>query len=281
MNSEHSGGNVFQQTEYIFGHIQNIIKTNILTKFHKDWTKNEKCPAPGRHIFQPTGRIVQHVKDIIRTNFGSKFHEYQTINVAFRVLTRKNATPTCANVFQSTEKCPAPWCTCFQPTQTIFKLVQDIIRMALLTKFHEDRTIHVASREKCPTPGDHKNLLTKFHDDRIINVAYRVLTSKNAPPLGGHFHEDRTINVTSRMLTSHIWKNAPPPGGHVFKATGTLFELFQDIIVKNLLTKFHDDRNINGFYCSHIMKNAPLPCGHVFQPTVIIFELVQDIIEII
>ncbi|KAH3690696.1 hypothetical protein DPMN_190678 [Dreissena polymorpha] len=36
-------------------------------------------------------------------------------------------------------------------------------------------------------------------------------------------------------------KNAPPPGAHVFEPTGTIFELAQDIILTNLLTKFHDD----------------------------------------
>ncbi|KAH3792018.1 hypothetical protein DPMN_145507 [Dreissena polymorpha] len=83
-----------------------------------------------------------------------------------------------------------------QPTGILFKLVQDIIVM---------------------------NLLTKFHEDWTINVAYRVLTifyySKYAPPHGSHvfqamFHEDRKIIVASRVLTrfyySRIRKNAPP-----------------------------------------------------------------------
>ncbi|KAH3838644.1 hypothetical protein DPMN_112053 [Dreissena polymorpha] len=34
----------------------------------------------------------------------------------------------------------------FQPTGTIFKLVKEIIGNNLGTKFHEDRTINVASR---------------------------------------------------------------------------------------------------------------------------------------
>ncbi|KAH3872245.1 hypothetical protein DPMN_035460 [Dreissena polymorpha] len=75
------------------------------------------------------------------------------------------------------------------------------------------------------------NLLTKFHEDRKINVASRVLTRKNAPPL--------TIDVASRV------KNAPPFGGHVFQANVTIFELIQDIIETNLLTKFHEDWTIN------------------------------------
>ncbi|KAH3691314.1 hypothetical protein DPMN_192365 [Dreissena polymorpha] len=89
------------------------------------------------------------------------------------------------------------------------------------------------------------NLLTKFHEDRKINVASRVLTRffyshirKNAPPTGiifelvqdiigvnllTMFHEDRTVNVASRVLTrfyySDIRKNAPPFGSHFFKQT--------------------------------------------------------------
>ncbi|KAH3703536.1 hypothetical protein DPMN_078573 [Dreissena polymorpha] len=161
------------------------------------------------------------------------------------------------------------------------------------------------------------NLLTKFHEDRTVNVASRVLTRfyyrhirKNAPPLNWkpffpskhyyiigmnlltEFHEDRTINVASRVLKdftialySHIQKNAQPLGGHVFQANVTIFELIQNIIKTNLLTKFHEDWTINvasrvltRFYYSHIRKNAPPPGGHVFQPTGIIFDLVQDII---
>ncbi|KAH3752552.1 hypothetical protein DPMN_187173 [Dreissena polymorpha] len=102
----------------------------------------------------------------------------------------------------------------FKPTGIIFELVQDIIGMNLLTKFHKDWTINVASRVK------------------------------NAPPLGSQsfqakFHEDRKINVASRV------KNAPPLGSHVFQTKVTIFKLIQDIIETNLLTKFHEDWTIN------------------------------------
>ncbi|KAH3872441.1 hypothetical protein DPMN_035657 [Dreissena polymorpha] len=127
-------------------------------------------------------------------NLLTKFHEDQTVNVASRVLTRfyyshirKNAPPLGSHFFQA----------------NIFlcELIQDIIETNLLTKFHEDWTINVASREKCPAPGGHvfkatktifkliqdiigTNLLTTFHDDQKINVTSRVLTRKIAPPLG-------------------------------------------------------------------------------------------------
>ncbi|KAH3877529.1 hypothetical protein DPMN_001402 [Dreissena polymorpha] len=158
----------------------------------------------------------------------------------------KNATPPGSHVFQ--------------PISIIFELVQDIIGVNLLTKFHEDRTINVASR-----------VLTRFYYSHI---------RKNAPPPGSHIFE---INVASRVLTR---KNAPPPGSHVFQPISIIFELIQDIIGVNLLTKFHEDRTINvasrvltRFYYSHIRKNAPPPGSHVFQANITIFELIQDIIE--
>ncbi|KAH3819847.1 hypothetical protein DPMN_121589 [Dreissena polymorpha] len=244
---------------------------NLLTKFHEDWTINvasrvltrfyyshikpykEKCPAPWQPCFSS--------KDIIGTNLLSKFHYDRKTNVASRVLTRKNAPPPGGHVFQ--------------PSGTIFELVQDIIRMNLLTKFHEDWTINVASR-----------VLTRFYYSHI---------RKNALPLGSHvfqakvtifelqdiigtnllskFHYDLKINVASRMLTR---KNAPPPGGHVFQPTGIISELVQDIIGMNLQTKSHEYQTIN---VASRVKNVPPLGSHVFQANDTIFELIQDIIE--
>ncbi|KAH3768214.1 hypothetical protein DPMN_169426 [Dreissena polymorpha] len=87
---------------------------------------------------QPT--ISSCLNDIIGTNLLTK------------VLTRKNAAPPGSHVFQ--------------PTSIIFEHFQDIIAMNLMTKFHEDRTVNVASR-----------VLTRFYYSRI---------RKNAPPLGSH-----------------------------------------------------------------------------------------------
>ncbi|KAH3852607.1 hypothetical protein DPMN_095120 [Dreissena polymorpha] len=56
-------------------------------------TPGEKCPAPGGHVFKPTGIIFELVRDIIGTHCLTKFHEDWTINVASRVLKRKNAPP--------------------------------------------------------------------------------------------------------------------------------------------------------------------------------------------
>ncbi|KAH3886119.1 hypothetical protein DPMN_010120 [Dreissena polymorpha] len=101
--------------------------------------------------------------------------------------------------------------------------------------------------------------------------------------------------------------NKWPPGSHVFQQTGTIFELIQDNIGTNLLTKFHEDPTINvastvltrqifmmhnrrqtidkrflltllftcfHYTCIHINKTAPPPGGHVFPPIMTIFELV-------
>ncbi|KAH3898496.1 hypothetical protein DPMN_022729 [Dreissena polymorpha] len=257
---------------------------------------------PGSHVFRNLNADPKfNAQNIIGTNLLQ-------INVASRVLTRKNAPHAGSHVFQR--------------TGIIFELVQDIIGMNLLTKFHEDRTVNVASRAQNIIGT---NPLTKFQEDRRINVASRVLTREKCPApwqpcfstkgiifelvqdiirtnLLTKFHEDRTVNVASRV------KNTPPLGSHFFQANIIIFELIQDIIETNLLTKFHEDRTINvasrvltrndapplvamflkqpkPFSHSSIIetnlltkKIAPPHSGHVFQPTGIIFELFQDII---
>ncbi|KAH3820961.1 hypothetical protein DPMN_122714 [Dreissena polymorpha] len=106
-----------------------IIRTNILTKFHEDWTKNvtsrlltrKNCPHPGDHVFQRTGAIFELIQDI--------FHEDWTINVN----SRPTATPPGSHVLK--------------PITTILKLIQDIIKIHVLTKFYEYKTKNVASIE--------------------------------------------------------------------------------------------------------------------------------------
>ncbi|KAH3782583.1 hypothetical protein DPMN_160500 [Dreissena polymorpha] len=160
--------------------------------------------------------------NIFGTNLLTKFH-IDRKKVASRVITRFYYSHN-----DIRKNSPPPGSHVFQPTGIIFKIVQDIIGMNLLTKFHEDRTVNVASR-----------VLTRFYYSHI---------RKHAPPLGSHtnlltkFHEDWTMNVTSRVLTR---KNAPPLGSHIFQANVSIFELIQDIIETNLLTKFHEDWTIN------------------------------------
>ncbi|KAH3791686.1 hypothetical protein DPMN_145175 [Dreissena polymorpha] len=214
--------------------------------------------------------------------------EDQQINVTSRVLTRKNAPPPGSHVFQ--------------PTDIIFEHFHDIIGLNLLTNKCD------LSMKNAPPLGSHTNLLTKFHEDWTINVASRVLARKNAPRLGSHvfqantnlltkFHEDWTINVASRVLTSltrelsffnirlftcfhyiHIEKTAPPNGDHVFSPIWTMFELVRDINETNVLTKFHDDWAKIVTSRVFTRKTAPPPGGHVFQRTGTILKLNQHII---
>ncbi|KAH3889038.1 hypothetical protein DPMN_013085 [Dreissena polymorpha] len=127
------------------------------------------------------------------------------------------------------------------------------------------------------------NLLTKFHEDWAINVTSRVLTSKAAPPPGGHIFqqtetifklslaiiktnvqtkflsdEDWTINVIPRVLTS---KTALPPWKQMF------WPNFKNVI----------SRAFTCFHYIHIDKTAPPPGSHFFSPIWTIFELVRDI----
>ncbi|KAH3724118.1 hypothetical protein DPMN_049925 [Dreissena polymorpha] len=169
------------------------------------------------------------------------------------------------------------------------KNVASKILMGIMTNFHEDRKINVASsvnKEKCPAPSppffstkEHHfelvqvfigmNLLTKFHEDWTINVVSRV---KNAPPHSSHVFQAKITNFEiiqyiigtnflSKVLTR---KNAPPHGGHVFQPIGIIFELF------------HEDQTIN---VASRVKNASPFCSHVFQANVTISKLIQDIIE--
>ncbi|KAH3784408.1 hypothetical protein DPMN_162363 [Dreissena polymorpha] len=76
-----------------------------------------------------------------------------------------------------------------------------------LTKFHDDRTINVASRvlttKKYRAPLQSyiidTNILTKFDDDWRINVASRVLTRKNTKPSCGHVCQPTKNYVTERQ----------------------------------------------------------------------------------
>ncbi|KAH3735818.1 hypothetical protein DPMN_042376 [Dreissena polymorpha] len=108
--------------------------------------------------------------------------------------------------------------------------------------------------EHCLTSAPHYHwdnfLLTTFHKEWTINVASRV---KNAQHPGGHvfqatatifedkskFHEEWTINVASKE------KNDLPLLRPCFSSSWNHFKLIQDIIGKNLLTKFHEDWAIN------------------------------------
>ncbi|KAH3696288.1 hypothetical protein DPMN_083753 [Dreissena polymorpha] len=145
------GSHVFQQTRTIFKLIQDIVRKNVLTKFHEDWIIN----VTSRVL--TSGTIFEIFQDIIGTHVLTKFHEDWTINVTSRVLARKTAPPPGAHFHADWTKnvtsrvltrktATPPGSHVFQPTGTIFELVQDIIETHVLTKFHEDWTINVTFR---------------------------------------------------------------------------------------------------------------------------------------
>ncbi|KAH3842156.1 hypothetical protein DPMN_115650 [Dreissena polymorpha] len=273
-----------------------LTRTNVLTKFHEDWTKNLTsrvltrfyCPAPW-------------LPYIIRINALTNLHEIWTKHVTSRQQIRNKALPLCGHVIQQTKTISEPryhktnlltkvhedwninysqiWKKAtslghhvFQSTEIIFELVQYryIIGTNLLTQFHEDQTINVASRaltRQMLTPPD-RRMPDKSRSQKLTtNIIGTYLLTK--------FHEDRKINVASRVLTR---KNALPPGSHVFQPTGIIIELIQNIIGINLLTNFQEDRTVN--VASRPYKKNALPLGsHFFQANIIIFELIQNIIE--
>ncbi|KAH3866246.1 hypothetical protein DPMN_029305 [Dreissena polymorpha] len=175
-----------------------IIGTNLLTK--------KNTPPPGGHVLQPTQTIFELVQDIIGTNLLTMFHDDWIRNMAFRILTRKNAPP--------------PW------------------RSYIITINVSSRVLTSNKRKHAPPPSCHvfkanKTIFKLFHDDRKINVASRALTRKNAPPPGGFVF--LPIGIIFEL------GKCPALGSHVFQANLTIFKVIQDIIETNLLAKFHED----------------------------------------
>ncbi|KAH3892255.1 hypothetical protein DPMN_016370 [Dreissena polymorpha] len=197
-------------------------------KFHDP---RQNCRSPGGYVFQRTNKSLDS---------PIKFNKDRTIHVTSRLLTRKIAPPSGGHVFQR--------------TGTIFKPSLAIIRTNVLTKvltrktapplatifcnrlepFSNSTELPLRQIKTAPPPGGHENcsapwppyiigtnVLTKFHEDWTINVT-STSSRQNCLPPGGHFHKDWTINVTSRV-----------------------FEIDQDIVGTNLLTKFHEDQTIN------------------------------------
>ncbi|KAH3719244.1 hypothetical protein DPMN_062076 [Dreissena polymorpha] len=271
-NAPPPGGHVFQPIILIFEQLQDIIGINLLTKFHEDRTMNvasrvltrfnyshkKICPPPGGHVFQATVTIFELVQDIVQSKVLTTFHEDWTINVTSIVLTRQMLTSYDARRTPDKKRSQKLTMSKYCSGTDLFRAAQYIIRTNVLTKFHEERTIHV--------------------NFRVLTSVYYGHIRITSPPHGGHGFQhsgtiseliqeiiktngltNRTINVASRMLTrfynSHIWKNAPAPL--------TIFELVQDIIETNLLTKVNEDRTINvasrvltRFNYGHIGKNA-------------------------
>ncbi|KAH3864174.1 hypothetical protein DPMN_027189 [Dreissena polymorpha] len=176
---------VFQRTGTILAISPDIIRINVLTKFHAGWTKNvtsrvqswlyfshirKNATLPGGHIFRRTIFIFKLIQDIIITIVLKKFHEDWTINVTCIVLRRKSAQLLSGMFFNRSE------------------------------------------------PLSNSSKKSFFNEDWMINVTSIVSTRKNATSLGDHvfqpigaifelFHNDR-INVPSGVLTKKNVKDA-------------------------------------------------------------------------
>ncbi|KAH3893533.1 hypothetical protein DPMN_017680 [Dreissena polymorpha] len=226
----------FKKTGTIFQLNSRIKETNDLTKFHEHWTKKKKnAPPIGGHVFSPIWTILELVRHINKTNVLINFHDEWAKIVTSRVFTRKTAPPTGGHLHED-------WA--LNVTSTDFKLDRDFIGTNLLNKFHEGRTINVASRvftNKCGRTDDGQRPVTKAH--------------------------------LSNQVKNCVRKLPRPPGNHVFQQTGTIFKLNSHIKETNVLTKFQENwaKNVNSrvltcFHYIHIKKNAPPTGGHVFSP---------------
>ncbi|KAH3723798.1 hypothetical protein DPMN_049592 [Dreissena polymorpha] len=170
---------VIELTGTIFELNSHIKETNVLIKMHENWAKNvtsrvftcfhyihieknapptgglvfskpmKTAPPTGGHVFSPIWTIFKVVLDINKTNVLTNFHDDWAKIPTSRV---KTAPPTGGHVFQ--------W------TGTTFELNQHMIKTNILTNFKLDRDFIG------------KKLLTKFHEDRTIIVASRVFTNK-------------------------------------------------------------------------------------------------------
>ncbi|KAH3879835.1 hypothetical protein DPMN_003742 [Dreissena polymorpha] len=182
-NAPPLGSHVLQANVTIFKLIQDIIETNLLTKFHEDWTINVTPRVLTKKNAPPSGDNKTHVL--------TKFHEDWTKNVTSRVF-------ICFHCKQIEKTAPPPGGHVFSPIWTIFN------------PFHDDWativTSRVFTRNTAPPPGGHTNILTRLHEDWAPNVTSTVFTSMtqfelsrgiNGTNVLTKFHEDRTINVAS------------------------------------------------------------------------------------
>ncbi|KAH3846521.1 hypothetical protein DPMN_088823 [Dreissena polymorpha] len=145
--NNHETKNAFQRTKAIFELSPDIIRTNVLTKFHDDGTY--KSPPLAAMFFQQTGTIFELIYDVIITNVFTKCLEECENIIRTNVLTKFYEDLKIMRLLEC-EQCfynshirlnaPTSCCNVFQPTEHNFQLLQNIIGSNLLTKFHEDRT---------------------------------------------------------------------------------------------------------------------------------------------
>ncbi|KAH3871804.1 hypothetical protein DPMN_035019 [Dreissena polymorpha] len=288
------GGHVSLLIMTIFKLDQDIHKTNVLTKFHDDWTKNVTSRVFTSflaHLSRSDMLMWLKRTPLLAAMFFTDPNHFKTqpsypVNKSSDQIDKdwaKNVSSrlfTCFHFIHIEKNCPIPWRPCFSTDTTIFKLIRDI---------HITNAKNVTSRQKDSLPGGHVFLLIQTIFELNLHIQETNVLIK--------LHNDWAKNVSSRLFTClhyiHIEKTAPPPGGHVFSPVMTIFELVRDIYkidaknvtsrVKkptptgghetNVLIKFHEDLTKN---VTSRVENCPSPGGHVFSPIWTIFELFHD-----
>ncbi|KAH3883722.1 hypothetical protein DPMN_007688 [Dreissena polymorpha] len=105
----------------------------------KNVTSRENVPHPIGIVFQRTIPIFKLSRAIIKTNILTEFHKVWIINVTSRVLTMTYARLLLDCTINVTSRA-------ITKIYNIFELDEDSIGTHVLTKFHEDWIINVASR---------------------------------------------------------------------------------------------------------------------------------------
>ncbi|KAH3817886.1 hypothetical protein DPMN_119442 [Dreissena polymorpha] len=137
------GGHVFLPIRTIFELNRHIQKTHtknvtsrVFTCFH--YIHIEKtAPPPGGQVFSRIWTIFEHVRDINKTNVLTKFYDDWTS----RMFTMSTAPPPGGHLHEDL----APNVTSTHEHDHGFELSRGINGTNVLTKFHEDRTMNVAS----------------------------------------------------------------------------------------------------------------------------------------
>ncbi|KAH3751292.1 hypothetical protein DPMN_185845 [Dreissena polymorpha] len=166
--------------------------------FHKDWTINVT-----------SRELTIKMRRTLSAMYFNRPEPTNVLTMFYEDWIKHNAPPPGGHAIYG-KNAPPSGGHSFQQTGTIFKLIQDIIRTCVLTKFHEDWTIHATSWGYDPPPGSH----VFQQRGTVANIIRTNILTK--------FREDSTKYVTSIVLTR---KNATPPGGNFFQRTKTIFQL--------------------------------------------------------
>ncbi|KAH3774272.1 hypothetical protein DPMN_175648 [Dreissena polymorpha] len=220
------GGNVFQQTGIIFELVQDIIKTNLLTKFNEDTTIYVASTVFTWQIFM-THNGRQTIDKRLRQNCQK--------------IRKQDGSEACL-LYKYTEKDP--------PGGHVMMIIimnvddGDNDRSADAYNAYDDDDAYDAN-----AAADYDN---DDDNDMMKNETIRRYTSFAASD-----NDDDRKDKIDRDLTGNI---KLPTGGHVFQQTRNIFRVGTDIIRTHVLTKFHEDWTIH----ASSKKSSPPPGDDVF-----------------